>query len=140
MNLIRNTILFLIIFSFIYIKPSLSYTQTNECVFLLHDLARTKSSMEKLANRIQKDGYNIINIGYHSRRKIVFFLKNGNFDHPLNATKKIKNLGNPFQNQPTFRPPKRPSRNCGAPNVMMTSVPLKLPILALNVWPSRGHT
>ncbi|MCK5683012.1 hypothetical protein KAJ27_02790 [bacterium] len=31
-------------------------------------------------------------------RQIVFFLKHGNFDHSLNVTEKIKNLGNPFHN------------------------------------------
>ena len=42
-----------------------------ECVVLLHGLARTKSSMQKMETALQADGYRVINRGYPSRELSV---------------------------------------------------------------------
>ncbi len=39
-----------------------------ECVVLLHGLARTSNSMKKLEKRLEKEGYAVINIDYPSRK------------------------------------------------------------------------
>lgn len=41
---------------------------SQECVVLLHGLARTSNSMEKLETRLVKEGYAVINIDYPSRK------------------------------------------------------------------------
>ena len=42
-----------------------------ECVVLLHGLARTASSMSKMAKRLEAEGYAVINDGYPSRKKTI---------------------------------------------------------------------
>jgi len=44
---------------------------SNECVILLHGLARTASSMEKLANTLEEVGYSVANIDYPSRHHAI---------------------------------------------------------------------
>ncbi len=41
---------------------------TGECVILLHGLARTKASMNKLANHLEGQGYTVVNMDYPSRK------------------------------------------------------------------------
>lgn len=50
--------------------------QANNCVILLHGLARTASSMEKLDNKLQKTGYRVVNVDYESRKYPVESLAN----------------------------------------------------------------
>ncbi len=40
----------------------------NQCVILLHGLARTKGSMRKMENQLTKNGYDVINVDYPSRK------------------------------------------------------------------------
>lgn len=42
-----------------------------ECVILLHGLARTSSSMEKLQAALVSDGYSVVNYQYPSRKKNI---------------------------------------------------------------------
>ncbi len=42
-----------------------------ECVILLHGLARTKASMNKLANHLDGEGYTVVNMDYPSRQKNI---------------------------------------------------------------------
>jgi len=42
-----------------------------ECVVLLHGLARTRHSMEKLADALQTAGYHPVNLDYPSRKKTI---------------------------------------------------------------------
>ena len=39
----------------------------NECVILLHGLARTASSMNKMEQRLLKEDYKVVNVDYPSR-------------------------------------------------------------------------
>ena len=43
----------------------------NECVILLHGLARTSRSMAKMAECLEKEGYSVINVDYDSRHHRV---------------------------------------------------------------------
>ena len=43
----------------------------NDCVVLLHGLARTAASMSKMADALQGKGYRVVNIDYPSREKPV---------------------------------------------------------------------
>lgn len=45
--------------------------QANNCVILLHGLARTASSMEKMEAELQKKGYRVVNVDYESRKHPV---------------------------------------------------------------------
>ncbi len=45
----------------------LSSTANASCVILLHGLARTESSMEKLEGKLSEKGYQVVNLGYPSR-------------------------------------------------------------------------
>ncbi len=56
-----RTILILLILPF----PNTAYS-AQECVVLLHGLARTENSMEKLAKSLSKENYHVINYGYPS--------------------------------------------------------------------------
>ncbi len=42
-----------------------------ECVILLHGLARTSGSMNKIARALKQNGYHVINISYPSRQKTI---------------------------------------------------------------------
>jgi len=46
----------------------------SECVVLLHGLARTANSMQKLAGVLEKVGYSVVNFDYESRKSSVDFL------------------------------------------------------------------
>lgn len=43
----------------------------SECVILLHGLARSKSSMETIETKLEKEGYRAVNLGYPSTQKTV---------------------------------------------------------------------
>ena len=45
-----------------------------ECVILLHGMARTRLSMNKLARELKKQDYQVVNDGYPSRKQRVEFL------------------------------------------------------------------
>lgn len=45
--------------------------QAAECVILLHGLARSSSSMEKLQTALVRDGYSVVNYQYPSREKNI---------------------------------------------------------------------
>lgn len=45
--------------------------QAAECIILLHGLARTSSSMEKLQAALVRDGYSVVNYQYPSRKKNI---------------------------------------------------------------------
>ena len=49
---------------FLVIPP----TQASECVVLLHGLARTSSSMDKMADAFEDAGYSVSNLDYPSRK------------------------------------------------------------------------
>ena len=49
----------------------LSSATHSSCVILLHGLARTESSMEKLADRLSASGYQAVNLGYPSRNHSI---------------------------------------------------------------------
>ncbi|MCL7488428.1 MAG: alpha/beta fold hydrolase [Desulfobulbaceae bacterium] len=42
-----------------------------QCVILLHGLARTSASMSTMAERLQDEGYSVINVDYPSRHKKI---------------------------------------------------------------------
>ena len=42
-----------------------------ECVVLLHGLARTEKSLEKLEHRLEDEGFHVLNLGYPSREKTI---------------------------------------------------------------------
>lgn len=46
----------------------------SDCVILLHGLARSESSMAKMAKAINEAGYNTVNLGYPSRKKEIALL------------------------------------------------------------------
>jgi len=48
----------------------------DDCVILLHGLARTASSMEKLQNHLEQAGYRVVNVDYESRKHAVEQLAN----------------------------------------------------------------
>ena len=54
------------IFLIIFILPSSVFA--NECVILLHGLARTASSMNKMEQRLLKEGYQVVNVDYPLRK------------------------------------------------------------------------
>ncbi len=41
------------------------------CVILLHGLARTSSSMDKLEKRLIEESYHVVNLGYLSREATI---------------------------------------------------------------------
>lgn len=48
-----------------------SPARQNECVILLHGLARTSSSMQTMAEHLAKEGYTVSNVDYPSRHKRI---------------------------------------------------------------------
>ena len=48
-----------------------SVAESAECVILLHGLARTADSMEKLETSLSKEGYSVVNVDYPSRKHSV---------------------------------------------------------------------
>jgi len=57
--------------AFIFGMPSISKAATGETVVLLHGIARTKSSMENMEKYLSLHGYEVINIDYLSREKLI---------------------------------------------------------------------
>ena len=55
------------IYLLILILCSFSQPVHADCVILLHGLARTKSSMEKLAGELSKEHFQVVNVDYPSR-------------------------------------------------------------------------
>lgn len=49
----------------------LSGQPQRECVILLHGLARTSRSMEKMATALEQEGYNVLNVDYQSREQHI---------------------------------------------------------------------
>ena len=50
------------------VLPGFSLAQNDECVVLLHGLARVSNSMSELETKLQRAGYSTSNINYPSRR------------------------------------------------------------------------
>ena len=42
-----------------------------DCVVLLHGLARTDASMEKMEAALREDGFDVVNVSYPSREKPI---------------------------------------------------------------------
>lgn len=61
-----NTKLIIIYTVLIFIAPL--QLMANECVVLLHGLARTSNSMDEMASFLSDQGYHVINIDYPSRK------------------------------------------------------------------------
>lgn len=57
--------------SFCSIPFSNAANMKNECVILLHGLARTSSSMDKMAESLEAKGYKTVNYDYPSREKSI---------------------------------------------------------------------
>ena len=53
---------------FILLITSQAYAVPTECVVLLHGLARTSNSMNKMAKHLSDQGYKVVNIDYPSRK------------------------------------------------------------------------
>ena len=49
----------------------MSHIAQAECVILLHGLARTHGSMEKIAEHLRNDHYHVVNLGYPSRHHAI---------------------------------------------------------------------
>jgi len=64
--------------------PSLSFAEAmqqqdinEECVILLHGLARSSSSFSKMETELKSSGYHVINVDYPSRKQTIETLSNG---------------------------------------------------------------
>ena len=53
---------------FVLISVAVSSAQAADCVIFLHGLARTSASMEKAAAAFEENGYEVVNLGYPSRK------------------------------------------------------------------------
>ena len=51
--------------------PSISMAVASDTVVLLHGIARSKGSMENMAENLSRKGYEVINIDYASRKKTI---------------------------------------------------------------------
>jgi pimeloyl-ACP methyl ester carboxylesterase len=73
----RHRVLALGLILLLTAAPSFSWADTGgratgaDCVVLLHGLARTSASMNKMANALQEEGYRVSNIDYPSRQKTI---------------------------------------------------------------------
>ena len=73
----HRNVFFIIVFIFLCFPcPQAALSEENhslsgECVILLHGLARTSASMDKIASRLQHEGYTVENIDYPSREKKI---------------------------------------------------------------------
>jgi pimeloyl-ACP methyl ester carboxylesterase len=84
-------ILFFILFVFFYSSPAKSTPNSSpECVILLHGLARTSASMSTMAERLQMQGYSVINVDYPSRHKKIEELAGPAVDDGLEFCRKEK--------------------------------------------------
>ncbi len=52
-------------------EETISDQSQRECVVLLHGLARTARSMEKIATALQQEGYHVLNVDYPSREHSI---------------------------------------------------------------------
>jgi pimeloyl-ACP methyl ester carboxylesterase len=68
--MLRNTLVLLVLCSFH------SIAQASECVVLLHGLARTSSSMDKLATALLEEGFQVANVSYPSTEYYIEKLSN----------------------------------------------------------------
>ena len=62
------TIALLLVLSFRHVEAG---NRAQECVILLHGLARTEKSLSKLEHYLESKGFAVINMGYPSRQKTV---------------------------------------------------------------------
>jgi hypothetical protein len=60
----------------------------NECVILLHGLARTKKTMTKMEAALTKYGYVVVNVGYPSRKHDIAFLSKTYLPLAINQCRK----------------------------------------------------
>lgn len=67
--------MFKTIFCLLALLPNLASAE--ECVILLHGLARSEASMEKLEEKLSEKGYRVVNQGYPSRKYQVATLAAG---------------------------------------------------------------
>jgi pimeloyl-ACP methyl ester carboxylesterase len=49
-------------------KPGINTSNVDQCVILLHGLARTTSSMEEIQNALSAEGYYVVSVDYPSRK------------------------------------------------------------------------
>ena len=56
---------------FIIVLVIFSTSTHASCVILLHGLARTSSSMEKLEKSLSEEKYHVVNLGYPSREDTI---------------------------------------------------------------------
>lgn len=61
----------------------------NECVVLLHGLARTNNSMNLMADALADDGYSVVNIGYPSRKQPIEALAPSHIPVALNECRML---------------------------------------------------
>ncbi len=55
----------------IVVQPPSAKVTKNECVILLHGLARSLNSMSSLQNRLALEGYDTVNLGYPSTEETI---------------------------------------------------------------------
>ena len=82
--------IFLFYFALFLNCANLAHGNTNECVILVHGLARSSSSFETLDNALVQKGYQTFNIDYESRKFNISTLANTVIDSTL---KQAKNCG-----------------------------------------------
>lgn len=91
------TLLSFIIIGLLTMKTTLSKNNSNqntvnksqECIILLHGLARTKNSMKKMEAALKEQGYHVFNIDYPSRKKNIETLSKEIISNALNTCNKI---------------------------------------------------
>ena len=64
-------LLFILLHSSFPVFAQSAPVTSSECIILLHGLARTSSSMSAMAERLQANGYIVINVDYPSRHKKI---------------------------------------------------------------------
>lgn len=62
---------------------SIGHANESECVVLLHGLARTENAMNKLAEKLERASYRVVNEGYASTEKTIEELSEPTIDHAL---------------------------------------------------------
>lgn len=72
---------------FLLILIFLSSTTYASCVILLHGLARSVSSMEKIGSALSAEGHEVINLGYSSRKHAIKTLATLAIEPALKACK-----------------------------------------------------
>ena len=64
-------LLFILLHSSFPVFAQNTSVTSSECIVLLHGLARTSSSLSTMAERLQENGYSVINVDYPSRHKKI---------------------------------------------------------------------